>query len=77
MLDQLRQLADCDRPWARERAAMAIMITEQYQGGGLDYGEYQELMQDLVRLDQVNLSAEDLELKTLLVQAVSLCARAV
>jgi hypothetical protein len=70
MLDQLRAIAGCGRPWAAERASFAVMITEQYQGGGLDTGEYQELMRDLVRMDRLDQEADDLELKTALFTAV-------
>ena len=70
MLDQLRAIAECGRPWAAERANFAVMITEQYQGGGLDTGEYQELMRDLVRMDRLDAEADDLELKTALITAV-------
>ena len=70
MLDDLRAIAGCGRPWAAERASFAVMITEQYQGGGLDTGEYQELMRDLVRMDRLDQEADDLELKTALFTAV-------
>jgi hypothetical protein len=70
MLDDLRAIAGCGRAWAAERAGFAVMITEQYQGGGLDTGEYQELMRDLVRMDRLDAEADDLELKTALVTAV-------
>lgn len=70
MLDQLRAIAGCDRPWAAERASFAVMITEQYQGGGLDESEYKELMRDLVRMDRLDQEADDLELKTALFTAV-------
>jgi len=70
MLDDLRQIAGCGRPWAAERAQMALMIAEQYQGGGLDASEYQELMRDLVRADRLDSEADDIELKTMLVTAV-------
>jgi len=70
MLDQLRAIAECGRPWAAERASFAVMITEQYQGGGLDESEYKELMRDLVRTDRLDQEADDLELKTALVTAV-------
>ena len=69
-IDNLRAIAGCGRPWAAERANFAVMITEQYQGGGLDAGEYQELMRDLVRTDRLDAEADDLELKTALVTAV-------
>ena len=59
-----------DHPWAASRAAMVIAITEQYQGGGLDRSEYEEMLQDLVRMDRLDSEADDLELKTLLVTAV-------
>ena len=66
-----------DHPWAATRAAMVIAITEQYQGGGLDRSEYLEMMQDLVRMDQLDSEATDIELKTALVTAVFLVAKAV
>jgi hypothetical protein len=53
------------------------MITEQFQGGGLDAGEYQELMRDLVRMDRLDAEADDLELKTALVTAVYAVAQIV
>jgi hypothetical protein len=70
MLDDLRAIAGCGRPWAAERASFAVMITEQFQGGGLDESEYKELMRDLVRTDRLDQEADDLELKTALFTAV-------
>ena len=70
MIETLQQLAGCGRPWAAQRAQMALAIAEQFQGGGLDASEYQELMKDLVRMDRLDLEADDLETKTLLVTAV-------
>ena len=75
MIDDLRAIAGCDREWAAQRAQMALMITEQFQGGGLDPSEYQELMADLVRTDRLDAEADDLELKTALVTAVYLVAQ--
>jgi hypothetical protein len=66
-----------DHRWAAERAAMVIAINEQYQGGGLDYSEYQELLKDLVRMDKLDAEATDLELKTALVSAVYAVAQVV
>ena len=70
MIEQLRALAGSGRPWAAQRAQYALMITEQYQGGGLSAGEYKELMQDLVRMDKLDAEADDLETKTMLVNAI-------
>ena len=74
-VDTLRAIAGCGRPWAAERANFAVMITEQYQGGGLDAGEYQELMRDLVRSDVLNAQADDQDLKNLLVSCVMIGAK--
>jgi hypothetical protein len=70
MLDNLRAIAGCGRPWAAERAQFALMITEQYTTGGITESEYQELMRDLVRMDKLDAEADDLELKTALFTAV-------
>jgi len=69
-MEQLHWIAGSDKGWAAQRAAMVIAITEQYQGGGLDRGEYLEMMQDLVRMDALDAEASDIELKTMLVSAV-------
>ena len=69
-LQQLRALAACGRPWAESRAQMALMLRDQFEGGGLDISEYEELMRDLVRMDRLDSEADDLELKTALVTAV-------
>jgi hypothetical protein len=66
-----------DHPWAASRAAMVIAITEQFQGGGLDRSEYEEMLQDLVRMDALDQEASDIELKTALVTAVYAVAKVV
>jgi hypothetical protein len=66
----LERLAQDSRPWVSQRAQMALMIAEQFQGGGLDHSEYQELMMDLVRSDRLDAEADDLDTKTQLVTAV-------
>jgi hypothetical protein len=70
MLDNLRNIAGCGRPWAAERAAFAVQITEQYNAGGISRPEYEELCRDLVRMDRLDEEADDLELKTALVTAI-------
>lgn len=70
MTAALQQLAVCGRPWAEARAQMALAISEQYQGGGLSQQEYQELVQDLIRADQLNKEADDIDVKNMLVSAV-------
>lgn len=70
MIDTLRALANSDRPWARERAEAALLIQQEYELGHIGPDEYQELMLDLTRLDQVHIAAEDIEFKTALVTAI-------
>ena len=74
-MQQLHEIAASGPGWARERAEMALAIMQQYEGGGLDLDEYQELMQDLVRSDLLNAQADDQELKNLLVSCVMIGAK--
>ena len=72
---ELQQLAATGPQWARERAEMALAIMSQYEGGGLELDEFQELMRDLVRSDTLNAQADDQELKNLLVSCVMIGAQ--
>ena len=72
---ELHEIAASGPGWASERAAMALAIMSQYEGGGLDLDEYQQLMRDLVRSDQLNAQADDQELKNLLVSCVMIGAK--
>ena len=58
-MQQLHEIAATGPGWARERAEMALAIMSQYEGGGLELDEYQELMRDLVRSDTLNAQADD------------------
>ena len=75
MREQLQQIIGSGRHWAAERAEMALAIMSQYEGGGLELEEYQELMRDLVRSDVLNSQADDQDLKNLLVSCVMIGAR--
>ena len=72
---ELHEIAATGPGWARERAEMALAIMSQYEGGGLELDEFQELMRDLVRSDTLNAQADDQELKNLLVSCVMIGAR--
>jgi len=75
MREQLQSIISSGKPWAAERAQMALAIMSQYEGGGLSLEEYQELMQDLVRSDVLNAQADDQDLKNLLVSCVMIGAK--
>ena len=74
-MQELHDIAATGPEWARERAEMALAIMQQYEGGGLELDEYQELMRDLVRSDLLNAQADDQELKNLLVSCVMIGAK--
>lgn len=69
MIDDLFHLAQQDGPVA-ERARFALQLTEQFNKGEIDGSEYQELMKDLTRLDEVSDQAASIEHKTMLVTAI-------
>lgn len=77
MIEQLQQLTQCGRPWAAERAQLALMICEQYHQGQFSESEYKELLLDLVRSDRLDSEADDIEVKTMLVTAVYAVAQVV
>ena len=75
MREQLQQIISSGRPWAAERATMALAMTEALERGELAQAEYQELMQDLIRSDALNAQADDQDLKNLLVSCVMIGAK--
>ncbi len=70
MIEQLQMLTQCGRPWAAERAAVALQICEARQQGQIGEDEFRELMLDLVRTDKLEEEADDINLKTMLVSAI-------
>jgi len=75
MREQLEQIIASGKPWAVERATMALAMTEALERGELGQAEYQELMQDLIRSDVLNAQADDQDLKNLLVSCVMIGAK--
>lgn len=70
MVEQLQMLTQCGRPWAAERASIALQICEARQQGQIGPDEFNELMLDLVRADKLDEEADDINLKTMLVTAI-------
>jgi hypothetical protein len=75
MREQLEAIIATGKPWAVERAQMALAMTEALESGELGQAEYQELMQDLIRSDTLNAQADDQDLKNLLVACVMIGAK--
>ena len=70
MIEVLEELALSDKPWAAKRAKMAVALTEQFAGGGLDEWEYEILMLRQIEDSELDKEADDLETKSLLISAV-------
>jgi len=70
MIEELKTLSTCGKSWAEKRAKMALDINEQFEGGGLEDFEYQEMMEKLVESNKLDREADDLDTKALLVTAV-------
>lgn len=70
MIEQLQMLTQCGRPWAAERAAVALQICEARQQLLIGDDEFKELLLDLVRTDKLDEEADDINLKTMLVTAI-------
>ena len=75
MLEQLQFLLTCGRPWAEQRAQMALEITEALQRKEISQSEYQALMADLIQSDKLNAEADDMDVKNLLVSCIMIGAR--
>lgn len=69
-MTELDQLLHSDKAWVRTRAELALGIVNQRQMGEITADEAKELLEDLVRTDQLEAEADDMELKALLVSAV-------
>jgi hypothetical protein len=72
---QLQALAACGRPWAEQRAQMALLMLSQLDSGQLSLDEYQELVQDLIRTDALDQEADSIETRALLVSALTIVAK--
>lgn len=75
MKEQLEQLAACGRPWAEQRAQIALEITAAVESGDLSESEYKELMVDLIASDKFHAEADDMEIKNMLVSCVMIGAK--
>ena len=70
MKEVLVELSHSDKPWASNRAAMALKMSGQFEGGGLDEWEYQDMMLRLIDDNALDKEADDLDTKALLITAI-------
>jgi len=69
-MEQLKELLTSS-DWVAKRAQIAIKLTEDLKSGELSADEYKELINDLKNTDQLNLQAEELEIKVKLESAIN------
>jgi|Laugresubdmm15sn_1035100.scaffolds.fasta_scaffold334408_1 polyhydroxyalkanoate synthesis regulator phasin len=69
-MTELDQLLHSDQDWIRVRAETALQIVNQRQTGQITSDEARELLEDLVRTDQLEAEADDMAMKTMLVNVV-------
>ena len=69
-MDALYALTQSGRPWAAQRAAIAIQMAESYNQGAMSADEFKELLEDLVRTDVLDREADDMETKAMLVAGI-------
>lgn len=76
-MDEIKKLLSSDNNWVKQKAELAISFTEQYKKGEMDKSEYEELMLDLVRTDEVMSNASGMEAKAKLQSAITLLISAI
>lgn len=69
-MEALREMLGCGHGWAEERARIALEITEQYHQQAISRDEYVELLEDLIRTDQLDAEANDVAVKGMLVTGI-------
>lgn len=69
-MTELDQLLHSDKDWVRVRAETALQIVNSRQKGEISGDEARELLEDLVRTDRLEAEADDIAMKTLLVNVV-------
>ena len=70
-MDELKNLLSCGVPWIEQRAAIALDLQDQHARGDITDDEYNELLQDLIRTDDLNAECDDINLKSAVITAVS------
>jgi polyhydroxyalkanoate synthesis regulator phasin len=76
-MTDLDQLLASPRPWAQQRAQLALDIVNQRQRGEISQDEARELIEDLARTDVLDREADCLETRTQLVSALYLLSQVV
>lgn len=74
-MTKLTELVNCGHGWAEERAQIAVSILEQRNSGALSPAEARELLDDLIATDKLEEVADNIQIKSALVSAISIAAK--
>ena len=66
----LQQLMKCGDPWIEQQAAMALEIADAQAVGNITSEQAKEVMEDLVRTDEIEGRSENIQLVGALVTGV-------
>lgn len=66
----LQDIVNNGPAWASTRAKMALKFKELHGNGLIGDGEYNELLEDLIRTDDMLQSADDIDFNAKLVTAI-------
>lgn len=69
-MDEIKKLASCGHPWAEQRALIALDLADQYAKDDITREEYDELLLDLIRTDELSAESDNMEVKNMLVGAI-------
>lgn len=74
---ELGDLADkSNDAWIQERAKLALKFKEEFDNGILNEFEFKDLMEDLIRTDQIKESADKMKLKASIEKLITLALNA-
>ena len=76
-MSTLQEIADSNQSWAAKRAQMALDIQAAFEQGDVSENEYKELLEDLIGTDALDAEADDIEMKAMLVQGISVLSKLV
>lgn len=75
---ELGELADKSADsWIQERAKLALKFKEELDNGILNEWEFKDLMEDLIRTDQIKESADKMKLKASIEKLITLAMNAI
>lgn len=76
-LKELKDLADnSESNWIRDRAALVLKFKEEHDNGILNDWEYKDLLEDLIRTDQIKKSADSMKFKANVEKLITLAINA-